>query len=92
MGRRGRRDAPGGPNGLLLVDKPQGPTSFDVVARVRRALREAPLELRMVYLFSTLGGQNAAAMATYSGFSEGDIRAARAQMAWAVVRAVWEAS
>ncbi|MCB9538374.1 MAG: tRNA pseudouridine(55) synthase TruB [Myxococcales bacterium] len=39
MGRRGRRDAPGGPCGLLLVDKPQGPTSFDVVARVRRALQ-----------------------------------------------------
>ena len=27
-------------DGLLVVDKPQGPTSHDVVARVRRALRE----------------------------------------------------
>ncbi len=27
-------------DGLLLVDKPSGPTSHDVVARVRRALRE----------------------------------------------------
>ncbi len=27
-------------DGLLLVDKPAGPTSHDVVARVRRALRE----------------------------------------------------
>ncbi len=39
MGRRGRKDSPGGPCGLLLVDKPRGPTSFDVVARVRRALQ-----------------------------------------------------
>lgn len=29
----------GGPSGLLVVDKPAGPTSFDVVARVRRLLR-----------------------------------------------------
>jgi len=28
------------PNGLLLIDKPQGLTSHDVVARVRRALKE----------------------------------------------------
>lgn len=28
-----------GPHGLLLIDKPRGPTSHDVVARVRRALR-----------------------------------------------------
>lgn len=37
MGRRRRR---GGRNldAVLLVDKPQGPTSFDVVQRVRRAL------------------------------------------------------
>lgn len=27
-------------NGLLLIDKPEGPTSHDVVARLRRALRE----------------------------------------------------
>jgi tRNA pseudouridine55 synthase len=27
------------PHGLLVVDKPAGPTSFDVVARVKRALR-----------------------------------------------------
>ena len=27
-------------DGLLVVDKPAGPTSHDVVARVRRALRE----------------------------------------------------
>src|SRR4051812_3809739 len=27
-------------DGLLVVDKPVGPTSHDVVARVRRALRE----------------------------------------------------
>jgi tRNA pseudouridine55 synthase len=27
------------PNGVLVVDKPAGPTSFDVVKRVRRALR-----------------------------------------------------
>jgi tRNA pseudouridine55 synthase len=27
------------PSGVLVVDKPAGPTSFDVVARVRRALR-----------------------------------------------------
>src|SRR5262245_50505808 len=26
-------------NGLLIIDKPAGPTSHDVVARVRRALR-----------------------------------------------------
>lgn len=29
---------PSVPNGLLVVDKPEGPTSFDVVARARRAL------------------------------------------------------
>jgi tRNA pseudouridine55 synthase len=40
------RSAPGGadpsaaaPEGVLVVDKPAGPTSFDVVARVRRLLR-----------------------------------------------------
>src|SRR5205809_8123423 len=27
-------------DGLLIIDKPSGPTSHDVVARVRRALRE----------------------------------------------------
>src|SRR3990170_792300 len=27
-------------DGLLVIDKPSGPTSHDVVARVRRALRE----------------------------------------------------
>jgi tRNA pseudouridine55 synthase len=27
-------------DGLLIIDKPAGPTSHDVVARVRRALRE----------------------------------------------------
>src|SRR5215472_14995025 len=27
------------PTGILVVDKPRGPTSHDVVARVRRALR-----------------------------------------------------
>ena len=35
MGRRGRRATV---HGVLVVDKPQGPTSHDVVARVRRAL------------------------------------------------------
>jgi tRNA pseudouridine55 synthase len=29
------------PSGVLVVDKPRGPTSFDVVQRVRRALRVA---------------------------------------------------
>ena len=36
MGRRRRKQ--GGPHGVLVVDKPQGPTSHDVVAMVRRAL------------------------------------------------------
>ena len=35
MGRRGRRDD-AGPDGVLVVDKGRGPTSHDVVARVRR--------------------------------------------------------
>lgn len=35
MGRRGRSD---GPDGLLVVDKPAGMTSHDVVGRCRRAL------------------------------------------------------
>lgn len=35
MGRR-RTDAPGGPEGVLVLDKPAGMTSHDVVARVRR--------------------------------------------------------
>jgi tRNA pseudouridine55 synthase len=35
MGRR-RTDLPGGPEGVLVVDKPAGMTSHDVVARVRR--------------------------------------------------------
>ncbi|MCW2996198.1 MAG: truB, partial [Conexibacter sp.] len=33
------RSRPSGPvSGVILVDKPAGPTSFDVVARVRRTL------------------------------------------------------
>ncbi|MEO0323806.1 MAG: tRNA pseudouridine(55) synthase TruB [Myxococcota bacterium] len=36
MGRRGKRPAPF--HGVVVVDKAQGPTSHDVVARVRRAL------------------------------------------------------
>ena len=40
--RKGRRrragDTSGGMNGVLVVDKPSGPTSHDVVGRVRRAL------------------------------------------------------
>lgn len=36
MGRR--RDAPGGPCGIAVIDKPAGVTSHDVVARARRAL------------------------------------------------------
>lgn len=35
---RGRRGRDLGPTGILLVDKPEGPTSFDVVAKLRRAL------------------------------------------------------
>lgn len=31
--------ADGSPTGVLLVDKPEGPTSFDVVAKLRRALK-----------------------------------------------------
>jgi tRNA pseudouridine55 synthase len=31
--------AAGSPSGILVLDKPRGPTSHDVVARVRRALR-----------------------------------------------------
>lgn len=38
MGRRRKRRASRRLDGVLLVDKPQGPTSFDVVQRVRRAL------------------------------------------------------
>ena len=34
----GRRRKPGGPTGVLLVDKPRGITSFQVVAAVRRLL------------------------------------------------------
>ena len=34
-----RSGAAGAPNGVLPVDKPGGPTSHDVVARVRRALK-----------------------------------------------------
>jgi tRNA pseudouridine55 synthase len=36
-GKRGATSS-GEPSGVLVVDKPVGPTSFDVVARVRRAL------------------------------------------------------
>lgn len=38
MGRRRRRRGSRQLDAVLLVDKPQGPTSFDVVQRVRRAL------------------------------------------------------
>ena len=31
-----------GPDGVLVLDKPAGPTSFDAVARVKRAPRRAP--------------------------------------------------
>lgn len=34
-----RAERPVGPSGVLVVDKPVGPTSFDVVARVKRAAR-----------------------------------------------------
>ena len=34
-----RRPEPKGPSGVLVVDKPAGPTSFDVVARVKRLAR-----------------------------------------------------
>lgn len=40
MGRKRRRSAPT-LSGVLLLDKPVGPTSFDMVARARRALNEA---------------------------------------------------
>lgn len=36
MGRR--RDPEGAPSGVLLVDKPDGPTSFGVIGNVRKAL------------------------------------------------------
>ncbi len=36
--RRPRGRAPAGPGGVLLVDKPSGPTSHAVVERIRRAL------------------------------------------------------
>jgi tRNA pseudouridine55 synthase len=39
--RRSRGRAPGGPGGVLLVDKPKGPTSHAVVERIRRALGAA---------------------------------------------------
>ena len=35
MGRRRKR---GGPHGVVVVDKPRGPTSHDVVARLRKSL------------------------------------------------------
>lgn len=38
MGRRRRRGQPDTVHGVVLVDKPTGPTSFDVVRRVRVAL------------------------------------------------------
>src|SRR4051812_48439236 len=38
--RRWRRERGAGMNGVVVVDKPGGMTSFDVVARVRRALGE----------------------------------------------------
>jgi tRNA pseudouridine55 synthase len=42
MTRRSRgRGLPGGPGGVLLIDKPKGPTSHAVVERVRRALGAA---------------------------------------------------
>lgn len=36
--RRARGGVPAGPGGVLLVDKPSGPTSHTVVERIRRAL------------------------------------------------------
>src|SRR5689334_15654293 len=33
-----RSRAPSDLHGILLVDKPEGPTSFDVIAQLRRAL------------------------------------------------------
>jgi len=41
MGRRRRQKNDSGIAGILLVDKPAGPTSFDIVADVRRALKTA---------------------------------------------------
>jgi tRNA pseudouridine55 synthase len=35
---RAPRDPKDTPHGILLVDKPEGPTSFDVIAKLRRAL------------------------------------------------------
>lgn len=39
MGRRGRKGDDNGPNGFLLVDKPAGMTSHDVVDVVRKSLK-----------------------------------------------------
>lgn len=39
MGTRGMATSPENPNGVLAIDKPVGPTSHDVVAVARRALR-----------------------------------------------------
>lgn len=41
MSRRSRGRTPAGPGGVLLVDKPKGPTSHAVVERIRRALGAA---------------------------------------------------
>ena len=43
MGRRGsrRRDRSAGPTGVVIIDKPVGPTSFSVLRRVQRALGSA---------------------------------------------------
>ncbi len=40
-GRRSRGRGPGGAGGVLLVDKPKGPTSHAVVERIRRSLGAA---------------------------------------------------
>lgn len=40
MARKKRGD---GPDGVLLVDKPEGPTSFDVIAKLRKALGTSAL-------------------------------------------------
>lgn len=60
----------------------------DPSTRVAQTLRAAPPPLRLVWVFSTLGGVPAATLAAWSGQPEREVRRARAELAWSLLDAM----
>ena len=64
-----------------------GPLASDAQNRIAQALADAPLETRLVYLFTFLGQLGSAHVARLGGWDEADVRRLRAWMAWRLVEA-----